>query len=221
MFKLAPSILSADFANLERDIVRVGRAGADYIHVDVMDGHFVPNLTIGAPVVRALRRVTELPLDVHLMISEPGRYLDDFLKAGSDIITVHYESEGDTAEQLRRIRAAGRRASVSIKPATPAEVLFPLFPLLDMILVMTVEPGFGGQSFITSTIGKIQALRRAIDEGCFACELEIDGGVGRENIGELAHLGVDVFVAGSAVFATGNLEEAVADLRRRGIEGRG
>ena len=134
MIKLSPSILSADFANLERDVRVIADAGCDYVHVDVMDGHFVPNITIGAPVVKALRRVTELTLDVHLMISDPDRYLDDFIKAGADIITVHYEANGDTRAQLRHIRAAGVRASVSIKPATPVEVLFPLLPELDMAL---------------------------------------------------------------------------------------
>ena len=143
--KLSPSILSADFANLARDIKIATDAGAEYVHVDVMDGHFVPNITIGAPVVKALRKATDKVLDVHLMISDPDQYLDDFIKAGSDIITVHYESNGDTLEQLKKIRAAGVKAACVIKPKTPAEVLFPLLPYCDMVLIMTVEPGFGGQ----------------------------------------------------------------------------
>lgn len=140
--KLSPSILSADFANLERDIKIATDAGAEYVHVDVMDGHFVPNITIGAPVVKALRKATDKVLDVHLMISDPDRYLDDFIKAGSDIITVHYESNGDTLEQLKKIKAAGVKACCTIKPGTPAEALFPLLPFCDMVLIMTVEPGF-------------------------------------------------------------------------------
>ncbi len=139
--KLSPSILSADFANLARDIKISTDAGAEYVHVDVMDGHFVPNITIGAPVVKALRKATDKVLDVHLMISDPDRYLDDFIKAGSDIITVHYESNGDTLEQLKKIKAAGVKASCTIKPGTPADVLFPLLPYCDMVLIMTVEPG--------------------------------------------------------------------------------
>ena len=143
--KLSPSILSADFANLARDIKIATDAGAEYVHVDVMDGHFVPNITIGAPVVKSLRKATDKVLDVHLMISDPDQYLDDFIKAGSDIITVHYESNGDTLEQLKKIRAAGVKAACVIKPKTPAEALFPLLPYCDMVLIMTVEPGFGGQ----------------------------------------------------------------------------
>lgn len=158
--KLSPSILSADFANLARDIKIATDAGAEYVHVDVMDGHFVPNITIGAPVVKALRKATDKVLDVHLMISDPDQYLDDFIKAGSDIITVHYESNGDTLEQLKKIRAAGVKAACVIKPKTPAEVLFPLLPYCDMVLIMTVEPGFGGQGFIPECMDKIKASAR-------------------------------------------------------------
>ena len=157
--KLSPSILSADFANLARDIKIATDAGAEYVHVDVMDGHFVPNITIGAPVVKSLRKATDKVLDVHLMISDPDQYLDDFIKAGSDIITVHYESNGDTLEQLKKIRAAGVKAACVIKPKTPAEALFPLLPYCDMVLIMTVEPGFGGQGFIPECMDKIKAVR--------------------------------------------------------------
>ena len=157
--KLSPSILSADFANLERDIKIATDAGAEYVHVDVMDGHFVPNITIGAPVVKALRKATDKVLDVHLMITDPDQYLDDFIKAGSDIITVHYESNGDTLEQLKKIKAAGIKASCVIKPKTPVDVLFPLLPYCDMVLIMTVEPGFGGQGFIPECMDKIRAVR--------------------------------------------------------------
>ena len=211
--KIAPSILSADFANLERDIKRIRDGGADYVHVDVMDGHFVPNLTIGAPVVKAIRRITDLPLDVHLMIQEPDRYLDDFIQAGSDILTVHYESDGDTLQQIRKIKDAGIKACVSIKPKTPAEVLVPLLPLLDMVLVMTVEPGFGGQSYIEACSDKIRYLRKAIDTGGYPCELEIDGGAGAENIAHIAQCGATVVVAGSAVYGKADVAAAIATLK--------
>jgi len=213
MIKISPSILSADFANLERDIRAAGEAGAPYVHVDVMDGHFVPNITIGIPVVKSLRKATDLVLDVHLMIDRPDVYLDDFLKAGSDIITVHYESPGYTEEIIDRIHAAGKRASVSIKPKTPAEVLFPLLPKLDMVLVMTVEPGFGGQSFIEDCVEKIIALRKEIREHGYNCELEIDGGVDATNIGRCVEYGANVIVAGSAVFGKGDIAKAMAALK--------
>ena len=184
--KLSPSILSADFANLARDIKIATDAGAEYVHVDVMDGHFVPNITIGAPVVKALRKATDKVLDVHLMISDPDQYLDDFIKAGSDIITVHYESNGDTIEQLKKIRAA--------------EVLFPLLPYCDMVLIMTVEPGFGGQGFIPECMDKIRAVRAEIQKNGYKCELEIDGGAKLNNTADIVAAGADVIVAGSAVF---------------------
>ncbi|RKJ75137.1 ribulose-phosphate 3-epimerase [Butyricicoccus sp. 1XD8-22] len=198
--KLSPSILSADFANLSRDVKTAVDAGAEYVHVDVMDGHFVPNITIGAPVVKALRKETGAVLDVHLMISDPDKYLDDFIAAGSDIITVHYESNGDTAEQLKKIRAAGVRAAVVIKPKTPVADIVPLLPLCDMVLVMTVEPGFGGQGFIPECMDKIRELRKAISDGGFPCELEIDGGAKLTNTADIVAAGADVIVAGSAVF---------------------
>ena len=198
--KLSPSILSADFANLARDIKIATDAGAEYVHVDVMDGHFVPNITIGAPVVKALRKATDKVLDVHLMISDPDQYLDDFIKAGSDIITVHYESNGDTLEQLKKIRAAGVKAACVIKPKTPAEVLFPLLPYCDMVLIMTVEPGFGGQGFIPECMDKIKAVRAEIQKNGYKCELEIDGGAKLNNTADIVAAGADVIVAGSAVF---------------------
>ena len=198
--KLSPSILSADFANLARDIKTATDAGAEYVHVDVMDGHFVPNITIGAPVVKALRKATDKVLDVHLMISDPDQYLDDFIKAGSDIITVHYESNGDTLEQLKKIKAAGVKASCTIKPGTPADVLFPLLPYCDMVLIMTVEPGFGGQGFIPECMDKIRAVRAEIQKHGYSCELEIDGGAKLNNTADIVAAGADVIVAGSAVF---------------------
>ncbi len=213
MIKLSPSILSADFANLERDITKAGLAGADYIHVDVMDGHFVPNITIGVPVVKSLRKATKLPLDVHLMITDPDDYIEAFIAAGADILTVHAEANGDTLAQIRRIRALGARPSVSIKPGTPVETVLPLLPELSMLLVMTVEPGFGGQGFLEDTIPKIRALRRAIDAGGYACELEADGGIGAKNIRAVCEYGINVVVAGSAVFGQPDIGAAIAGLR--------
>lgn len=198
--KLSPSILSADFANLARDIKIAVDAGAEYVHVDVMDGHFVPNLTIGAPVVKSLRKATDAVLDVHLMITDPDAYLDDFIAAGADIITVHCEANGDTKAQLQKIRAAGVKAACVIKPKTPAETAIELLPYCDMILLMTVEPGFGGQGFIPECMDKIRAVRQAIQQGGYACELEIDGGVKQNNVAECIAAGADVIVAGSAVF---------------------
>ncbi|MBR3867476.1 MAG: ribulose-phosphate 3-epimerase, partial [Butyricicoccus sp.] len=183
--KLSPSILSADFANLERDIKIAVDAGAEYVHVDVMDGHFVPNITIGAPVVKALRKATDAVLDVHLMIANPDQYLDDFIAVGSDIITVHCESNGDTAEQLKKIRAAGVKAACVIKPKTPVETMIELLPLCDMVLIMTVEPGFGGQGFIPECMDKIRAVRKAIQDNGYQCELEIDGGAKLGNCAEI------------------------------------
>lgn len=216
--KLSPSILSADFANLARDIKIATDAGAEYVHVDVMDGHFVPNITIGAPVVKALRKATDAVLDVHLMIADPDRYLDDFIRAGSDIITVHTESNGDTLEQLKKIRAAGVKASCTIKPGTPVADVLPLLPYCDMVLIMTVEPGFGGQGFIPECMDKIRAVRRAIAEHGYACELEIDGGAKLTNVADIVAAGADVIVAGSAVFG-GDIAENVKAFHEKFVEG--
>ena len=202
MTKVSPSILSADFVNLERDIRALTPAGADYVHVDVMDGIFVPNITIGIPVVAAIRRITELPLDVHLMIDRPIRYVDDFCKAGSDILTVHVEAdtEENTLAALKRIRALGVKPAISVKPKTPAEAVLPYLPYCDLILVMTVEPGFGGQAFMEDMMPKLKQIRAYIDAQNPTCELEVDGGINEKTALTCRENGANVLVAGSAYF---------------------
>ncbi len=202
MVKVAPSILSADFVNLERDIRALKETGADYVHVDVMDGLFVPNITIGIPVVAAIRRITDMPLDVHLMIDRPLRYVDDFCKAGSDLLTVHVEADTqeNTLAALKRIRENGVRAAISVKPKTPAEAVLPFLPCCDLILVMTVEPGFGGQSFMQDMMPKLKTIRGYIDAQNPGCELEVDGGVNAETARICRENGANVLVAGSAYF---------------------
>lgn len=202
MVKVAPSILSADFVNLERDIRALKETGADYVHVDVMDGLFVPNITIGIPVVAAIRRITDMPLDVHLMIDRPLRYVDDFCKAGSDLLTVHVEADTqeNTLAALKRIRENGVRAAISVKPKTPAEAVLPFLPYCDLILVMTVEPGFGGQSFMQDMMPKLKTIRGYIDAQNPGCELEVDGGVNAETARICRENGANVLVAGSAYF---------------------
>lgn len=202
MVKLAPSILSADFVNLERDIRALGPQGADYVHVDVMDGCFVPNLTIGIPVTAAIKRISPLPLDVHLMIDRPLRYVEDFCRAGADILTVHVESDlpANIRAALEKTRALGVRAGLSVKPNTRAEAVLPFLELCDLILVMTVEPGFGGQSFMADMMPKLRTVRGWIDQKNPGCELEVDGGV-NEKTGRLCvENGANVLVAGSAWF---------------------
>jgi len=210
MAKLSPSILSADFANLARDVKVIVDAGSDMVHVDVMDGHFVPNISIGVPVVKSLRQATDGFLDVHLMISQPEKYIEAFVKAGSDLINVHYEAEGDMDAMIDKIHALGKKAALTIKPATPADVLFPFLPKLDMVLVMSVEPGFGGQSFMPDSLDKVKALRAEIDRLGVPCEIEIDGGVNLQNAPEIIAAGADILVAGSAVFNTEDVPARVA-----------
>ena len=202
MNKLSPSILAADFVNLERDIRALKTAGADYVHIDVMDGLFVPNISIGIPVVAAIRGITDLPLDVHLMIDRPIRYVERFCKAGADILTVHVEAdtEENTRHALEIIRDLGVRPAICVKPKTPAEAVLPYLPLCSLILVMTVEPGFGGQSFMEDMMPKVTAIRRYIDTQNPACELEVDGGVNEQTAKICADAGADVLVAGSAYF---------------------
>ena len=215
MIKVSPSILSADFVNLERDIRALSPAGADFVHVDVMDGLFVPNITIGIPVVAAIRKITELPLDVHLMIDRPIRYVDDFCKAGSDILTVHVEAdtEENTLAALKRIRENGVRAAISVKPKTPAEAVLPFLPYCDLILVMTVEPGFGGQSFMEDMMPKLRKIRTFIDAQKPDCELEVDGGINEITARICRAHGANVLVAGSAYFKHPDKKEFVRKLK--------
>ena len=202
MIKVSPSILSADFVNLERDIRALTPAGADYVHIDVMDGNFVPNISIGIPVVAAIRGITDLTLDVHLMIDRPVRYVERFCKAGADILTIHIEADTmeNTLEALRIIRACGVKAAISVKPKTPAEAVLPYLELCDLILVMTVEPGFGGQSFMADMMPKVSKIRSYIDERNPACELEVDGGVNVQTAKICTGAGANVLVTGSAFF---------------------
>ena len=202
MAKIAPSILSADFANLERDIHDIKKNGADWVHVDVMDGIFVPNISIGIPVVQAIRPVTDLPLDVHLMIDRPIRYVEQFVKAGADWLTIHVEADQpqNTLEALDKIHALGCKAAISLKPKTPAEAAIPYLTKCDMILVMTVEPGFGGQKFMADMMPKIRRLREMLDEVNPSCLIEVDGGVDANTCSICKESGAEVLVTGSAYF---------------------
>jgi ribulose-phosphate 3-epimerase len=212
--RIAPSILAADFGRLAEEVRAVERAGADWIHVDVMDGHFVPNLTIGPVVVEAVRAATRLPLDVHLMIEEPERSLEAYVRAGADRVGVHVETCPHLHRTLAQIREAGARACVVLNPATPAALVAPVLGDVDQVLVMSVNPGFGGQHFIPGVLGKIAELRGWIDAGERPVELEVDGGIGPGTVGAAARAGANVFVAGTAVFRTPDYGSAIAALRK-------
>ncbi len=213
MIKIAPSILSADFANLERDIRRI--ESADYVHVDVMDGLFVPNITIGIPVVKSIRPTTALPLDVHLMIDRPVRYVEAFCQAGADIVTVHVEAdtEENTGKALELIRSQGKRPGVVIKPGTPAEAVLPFLDKCAMVLVMTVEPGFGGQAFMPDMMDKVRAIRGWIHSRGLDCELEVDGGIDPVTAPVAVAAGANVLVAGSAVYKAADIPGRIRELR--------
>ncbi len=206
MNKLSPSILSADFSNLERDIKIVEKGGADYIHIDVMDGHFVPNITIGPDVVKSLRKVTELTFDVHLMIENPNDYIEDFYNAGADIITVHQEAAMHLHRTVQKIKSFGLKAGVSLNPATPVSLLKNILRDVDMVLIMSVNPGFGGQSLIKNVKYKFEELKQMIEEQGLNVDIEIDGGVTADNLEEVLSWGANVIVAGSAIYRAKDVE---------------
>lgn len=214
---VAPSILSADFANLQRELEDMKAAGITWVHVDIMDGHFVPNISIGIPVVKSLRKVTDLTLDVHLMITEPIRYARAFCEAGADLVTVHLEA--DTPEKIHEtlslIRSMGVKAGISVKPGTPAEALEPFLTEVDLILVMTVEPGFGGQKFLDNQMAKVRRLRDEITRRGLKTRIQVDGGVSPKTAHIVAEAGADVLVAGSAVYGAENPAQAIDDIRTK------
>lgn len=214
--KIAPSILSADFARLAEEVQRLEEAGADWVHVDVMDGHFVPNITIGPPVVAALRKVTELPLDVHLMIEVPERYLEAFAEAGATTLTVHQEASVHLHRTVERIRELGMRPGVALNPMTPLSALEEVLPYLDLVLIMTVNPGFGGQRYIPTSAERVARLRRELEQRhLWGVDLEVDGGISEETAGEVVAAGANVLVAGAAVFGgAGTVRDNVAAIRR-------
>jgi ribulose-phosphate 3-epimerase len=214
MKKIAPSILSADLARLADEVKDVIVAGADWIHVDVMDGHFVPNITIGPVVIKALKKVVSIPLDVHLMIENADLFLDAFIEAGADILTVQVEACTHLHRTVHAIKEKGIRAGVALNPATPLESLDYILPDLDLVMIMTVNPGFGGQEFIPAMLPKIEQLKGIIAKRKLSCEIEIDGGIKVENIGEVARRGGDIFVAGSGIFGTRNRKETIKKMRQ-------
>jgi ribulose-phosphate 3-epimerase len=213
MTKIAPSILSADFARLGDEVRALEQGGADFVHLDVMDGHFVPNITIGPDIVRAVNRVTNLPLDVHLMVTNPENFLEDFIEAGADYLTVHVEAQPHLHRTVTRIQELGAGAGVSLNPSTPASFLEEILPQSDLILVMSVNPGFGGQSFIPSSLDKVKVLREMIDRCGGKALLEVDGGIKVENAAPLREAGADILVSGSGVFGGGDYGKTIARLR--------
>lgn len=211
---IAPSILSADFSRLGEEIAAIEKGGADWVHVDVMDGHFVPNITIGPPVVASIRKITNLPLDVHLMIEEPDKYIEQFTAAGADIITVHVEACTHLHRTIQYIKDKGRKAGISLNPATPLSVLDDILSEADMVLLMTVNPGFGGQKFIPRVLPKIKRLRDFMVEKGIERDIEIDGGINTDTIAKVAEAGGNIFVAGNAVFTTPDYGKTISELRR-------
>jgi ribulose-phosphate 3-epimerase len=213
--KISPSILSADFSRLAEEVKAMEKAGADSIHVDVMDGHFVPNITVGPLIVETVHRITSLPLDVHLMIQNPDDFLESFIEAGANILTIHVEAVVHLHRTLTEIKKKGALAGISLNPATPLCAIEPALEYVDLALVMTVNPGFGGQEFIPSILPKIEQLRRLIDEKGWKLELEVDGGIKIENIGQVAKAGADVFVSGSGLFKTADYGKTITTMRNQ------
>ncbi|HEX7058184.1 MAG TPA: ribulose-phosphate 3-epimerase [Bacilli bacterium] len=219
MIRIAPSILSADFARLGEEIRDVAQKGADWIHVDVMDGHFVPNMTIGVPVVKSIRPCTELPLDVHLMIENPDFYIPDFAAAGADMITVHVEACRHLHRTVELIKQQGKKAGLALNPATPVTAIEPMLPFADLVLIMTVNPGFGGQQFISMTLKKIKQLRSLLAErGLKHIDIEVDGGINEQTAAAVAAAGANVFVAGNAIFTASDRAAAIAGIRRAAMQ---
>lgn len=211
--KISPSMLASDYANLERELKKCEDGGADLIHLDVMDGHFVPNISIGAPVIAAMKKVCNIPFDVHLMISDPYFYIDDFVKAGADIITFHTECDSDISKTIDKIIASGCKAALAVKPGTDIEAVYPYLDRLSMVLVMTVEPGFGGQSFMESTMPKIEKLRAK----CLNLDIQVDGGINANTVKIAGKAGANVMVAGSAVFNSEDPKEAIKTLKQNAL----
>jgi ribulose-phosphate 3-epimerase len=215
MKRIAPSILSADFSKLGEEVREVEACGADLIHCDVMDGHFVPNITIGPMVIKALSRATKLPLDVHLMIEKPERYIKEFIEAGSKMLTIHVEATTHLQRHIQYIKERGVKAGVSLNPSTPLEALDYILSEADVVLIMTVNPGFGGQKFLRSMLPKIKQLRQMINEKGLSVEIEIDGGIGVDNIKDASQAGADIFVAGNAIFGSGDYRKTIKEMREK------
>ena len=213
MIEIAPSILSADFSRLGEQIKTVERAGASLLHVDVMDGRFVPNITVGLPVVKAISRATQLPIDVHLMIVEPARYVESFVEAGAQMVSIHIEADPHAHRTLTALRAAGAQAGIAINPATSLSVLEEAIKFVDFVLVMSVNPGFGGQEFISSSLDKVRRLRKMLDERGSKARIEIDGGIDQDNVAEVAGAGAEIIVSGSAIFGAPDPAVALRELR--------
>jgi ribulose-phosphate 3-epimerase len=215
MVKIAPSILSADFSKLGEEIIAAEKAGADLIHVDVMDGHFVPNITIGPPVVKSIKKIASIPLDVHLMIEDPDKYVSDFADSGADIITVHQEASIHLHRTVQNIKECGVKAAVSLNPATPLNHIDFVLPSVDMVLIMSVNPGFGGQAFIPDALTRIKQLKDIISENKYRVDIEVDGGVNIDNVADVVRAGADIVVMGNAFYNSGNYKDTVKTVRER------